>query len=128
MKNLIIILVILLSLQVNAQTTFTLDSVAYIKVDENNETVTRGFIKEYSIIKFDDDATSFKHITESKESKYYIYEMSPTEREKEIEMIVVSDAGNKYRVLINRTDDVIVFYFEDSTDFIVFSINNVYEE
>ena len=129
MKNLILILVILLGLQVNAQTVITLESSAFFTPNENgDELVTEGYTAEFSIIRFNKDYTWFTHTTEDLVSLYTITNMLTADTTNNIGMNIVSDVGNKYYTYINFKDNNIVFYFNDSEDCVVFNIKSIYNE
>ena len=129
MKNLIIILVILLSLQATAQTVITLDNSAYFSPDENTkELVTEGYVSDFSVIRFNKEYTWFTHTTEDITSLYTITNMLTADTTDNIGMDIVSDTGNKYYAYVNFKDNVIVFYFDKNDDCGVFTIKSIYNE
>lgn len=67
-----------------------------------------------TIFNFNDELTSFRHITNSISSVYTILEWDYDDEEVLYEMTVKSDAGNEYDFLIDGVNEYVIFFYYDT--------------
>lgn len=74
--------------------------------------------KGLTVLNFNKDLTSFRHITDTITSEYTILDWDYDEKEVLYEMSVKSDIGNKYDFLIDGINEyVIFFYYDDNSNY-----------
>lgn len=67
-----------------------------------------------TILNFNKDLTSFRHITGSISSNYQILDWDYNDDEVLYEMSVRSDAGNEYDLLIDGINAYVIFFYYDT--------------
>lgn len=71
---------------------------------------------EMSVFTFNEALTAFRHITESISSKYTILENEFDEEEYTYTMVVESDAGNLYDMIIDGVNELVIFFYYDEDE------------
>lgn len=66
-----------------------------------------------TVFNFNRDLTSFRHITGSLSSTYYILDWEYDEDEILYDMIIVSDADNEYDFMIDGINELVIFFYYD---------------
>jgi hypothetical protein len=86
-----------------------------------NETYKEWYISNtiegLTVFTFNKELTSFRHSTNSISSVYSIDDWTFNDEEVLYEMIVTSDAGNEYDLLIDGINDFIIFFYYDDYGF-----------
>lgn len=67
-----------------------------------------------TIMNFNKELTSFRHITNSISSVYTILEWDYDDNEVLYEMNVKSDAGNEYELIIDGINEYVIFFYYDN--------------
>lgn len=69
-----------------------------------------------TVFNFNKDLTSFRHITGSISSNYSIDAWDYNDEEILYEMIVTSDVGNEYELMIDGINELVIFFYYDEQD------------
>lgn len=116
MKSAIFTLLITTSCFLNAQLTITTD---YREDGKWNEAATKWDIlsteEGITILNFNTELTSFRHITGSISSTYTILDWDYDDKEVLYEMDVKSDVGNEYELLIDGINEYVIFFYYDNS-------------
>lgn len=70
-------------------------------------------IEGLTVFTFNKELSSFRHSTSNISSMYYIDDWTYDDDEVLYEMLVTSDAGNEYDLLIDGINEYIIFFYYD---------------
>jgi len=115
MKAILSMLFVSISLLVSAQLTLTTnyrEDGKWIESEMRWEIISTE--EGTTVFNFNNELTSFRHITESISSSYQILEWDYDEDEVLYEMTVRSDAGNEYDFMIDGINEYVIFFYYDT--------------
>jgi len=116
MKTIFFTLLLSAAYLVNAQLTVTTNYREEGKWNSDNfEWEITSTKRGLTVLNFNKDLTSFRHITETVASVYQILDWDYNDEEVLYEMDVRSDAGNEYELLIDGLNAYVIFFYYDSS-------------
>lgn len=116
MKTIILASLLIVSFAVHAQLTVTTNYREDGKWDEKAMKWDILSTEEgITILNFNNELTSFRHVTGSVSSTYSIIDWDYDDKEVLYEMDVKSDVGNEYELLIDGINEYVIFFYYDSS-------------
>ena len=114
MKKLLFSLILFGVCFVNAQLTITTNMREDGTWDKAKEDwIITSTTKGLTVLNFNKEFTSFRHITDEISSEYEILDWDYDEKEILYEMKLKSDAGNEYDFMIDGINEYLIFFYYD---------------